>query len=361
MTRSSSTLATDDKCINIRDDKFDDFANFLAITAKHFIKQGYNINYISPINEPQVKWNKNKWQEGSFATNSDSYKLVKELDKAISNHNISSKIIFGEVADMKYLFNADTNSFTPDNIIEEFFTKTGKFNITSLKNVSNTLAAHDYWTAYPVELLVNIRKQINDSLKNAGLNTKLWASEYCILEKNDDLSGRKPEEKSINLGLYTARIIHSDLAIANASAWQWWTAVSLGEDVPIQLKPMPKCNAESVKYDGIISPTKMLWTTANYSFFIRPGMWRIDFNRKQDISKIEAANSLMGSAYTDGKKTIIIFINYCTNSQNIKIKGCKQTKGKIYITDIYKNLEYCGEQKLSKLNIPQKSVLTIVF
>ncbi|MCS3285074.1 hypothetical protein NXY47_00090 [Bacteroides fragilis] len=46
----------------------------------------------------------------------------------------------------------------------------------------------------------------------------------------------------------------------------------LGEDVPIQLLPLEGSNGLSLQYDGEISTTKMLWTTANYSFFVRPGM-----------------------------------------------------------------------------------------
>ena len=82
--------------------------------------------------------------------------------------------------------------------------------------------------------------------------------------------------KSINLGLYVARLIHTNLAVANASAWQWWTAVSLNEDVPLWLQPMEGSSGETVKYDGMVVTTKMFWATANYSFFVRPGMRRVD-------------------------------------------------------------------------------------
>ncbi|BDW75535.1 hypothetical protein BFINE_13300 [Bacteroides finegoldii DSM 17565] len=41
---------------NLREDCFDDFADFLATVAKHFSDNGYNISYISPLNEPQYSW-----------------------------------------------------------------------------------------------------------------------------------------------------------------------------------------------------------------------------------------------------------------------------------------------------------------
>ena len=361
MTRSGSTLASDKKRINLQHDKFDDFAHFLALTTRHFIDEGFNVRYISPINEPQIDWGENKWQEGSFATNQDAYMLVEELDKALTRHGVSSKIVFGEAADMKYLFDCDTSLAMPDNIIEEFFTRKGQYNIMGMPNVYNCVSAHDYWSAYPAKTLVGLRQKIRGALSAADNGTKFWASEYCILEKNDEISGEPSPAKSLNLGLYVARIIHTDLAVANASAWQWWTAVSLGEDVPIQLKPKEHSTAESLKYDGIVSPTKMLWATGNFSLFIRPGMWRISLDRKPEISELEAATSLMSSAYTDGEKVVLVFINYEDKQKEVKIRCGNSTKGKMYVTDMDKNLEYTGEHKLSELIIAPKAVVTVVI
>ncbi|MDO5523946.1 MAG: glycoside hydrolase [Bacteroidia bacterium] len=362
MTRSGSTLAPDDKSINLQHDKFRDFADFLAITTNHFINNGFNVNYISPLNEPQVEWSTNKWQEGSFATNADAYKLLTELNSAIDRHKVPSKIVFGEVADMKYLFPHAANEAVPDNIIEEFFTQKGKYSLLQFPNVYNCVSAHDYWTAYPVETLVSIRQKIKQALKTAGNDTKFWASEYCILEKNEITSAEPSPEKSINLGLYVARIIHHDLAIANASAWQWWTAVSMGEDSPIQLKPKQGCTNESLKYDGDIHPTKMFWATANYSFFIRPGMKRVAIERKnQNISDEEAATSLMASAYTDGASTVVVLINYENSPAMVSLKNNTKKQGKKYITSINKNVQYTGTEDLSNLTIPAKSIVTIVI
>ena len=172
--------------------------------------------------------------------------------------------------------------------------------------------------------------------------------------------------RSINLGLYVARIIHHDLTIANASAWQWWTAISLGEDVPIQLLPLKDSSPESVKYDGIISPTKMLWSTANYSFFIRPGMYRIKISptnmqispTNMQIPELDAATSIMASSYTDGKQIISVFINYTQQDKKIKINCPNHKYAKMYTTSIDKNLKYDGIHKLSSITLPSKSIAT---
>lgn len=360
MTRSGATVSTDRNYINLQEDKFDDFARFLVNCTKHFRGLGYDVNYISPINEPNVEWHTNAFQEGSFATKSDIYRLVAELDKVIEEEQVETKILIPELGELKYLFEVDSAANMPDDIIHSMFYKNGEYSVLGFKNLFNCVAAHDYWTAYPPKLLVDIRTDLRKALEQNGHQTKFWASEYCILEKNKEITMEPSPIKSINLGLYVARIIHSDLALANASAWQWWTALSMGEDVPIQLLPMKDSSTESIKYDGIISPTKMFWTTANYSFFIRPGMKRIDVKPTHIVSDLEAATSLMVSSYTDNKEIITVIINYTDKEEQLDLKCEKAKTGKLYVTSIDKNLEYVGEHALKKLTIPARSVVTVV-
>lgn len=361
MTRSAATVADDSKYINLQEDKFDDFARFLVNCAAHFRKEGYQVNYISPNNEPNGEWHTNSFQEGSFATKADLYRMVEELDKAITDAQIDTKILIPEVGDMKYLFETDSAAHMPDDIIRAMFYENGRYSVLKFKNLLNCVAAHDYWSAYPPKLLVDMRQRIKQELAGNGHDTKFWASEYCILEKNEEITMPPSPERSINLGLYTARIIHHDLAVANASAWQWWTAVSLGEDVPIQLLPLKGSNGLSVQYDGEISTTKMFWTTANYSFFVRPGMKRVAVKPNQQVNDLEAATQLMLSSYTDGKQVVTVAINYTKEDQKVALNCEGARKGKVYLTTIDKNLQYMGEQALQKLVLPARSVATIVI
>ena len=105
----------------------------------------------------------------------------------------------------------------------------------------------------------------------------------------------------------------------------------------------------------------MLWATGNFSLFIRPGMWRISLDREPEISELEAATSLMSSAYTDGEKVVLVFINYEDKQKEVKIRCGNSTKGKMFVTDMDKNLEYTGEHKLSELIIAPKAVVTVVI
>ena len=361
MTRTGSTLSGDSEYINLQDDKFDDFANFLVRCVQHFRENGYNIKYVSPLNEPNVEWHTNSWQEGTYATKADIYKVVAELDKAISENGVDTKIIIPEIGEMKMLFEVDANEKTPDDIIRSMFYDDGAFSVMPFKNLYNCLAAHDYWTAYTPRLLVDIRTRTRDLLAGNGHNTKFWASEYCILEKNDEITMPSSPVKSINLGLYVARLIHTNLAVANASAWQWWTAVSLNEDVPVWLLPLEGESGESVKYDGRVVTTKMFWATANYSFFVRPGMRRIDVRTlNKEVTPLEAATSLMVSSYTDGSQVVTVFVNYADTDECISLECDNAMEGKLYVTSIDKDLQYIGKYNLKSLTIPARSIVTVV-
>lgn len=362
MTRTGSTLSGDNVCINLQKDKFDDFARFLVSCVQHFTEGGYNIKYVSPLNEPNVEWHTNSWQEGTFATKADIYRMVAELDKAISESGANTKIVIPEMGEMKMLFEVDADERIPDDIIRSMFYDDGAYSVMQFKNLYNCLAAHDYWTAYPPSLLVDIRAQVRDSIAGNGRDTKFWASEYCILEKNEEITMPPSPVKSINLGLYVARLIHTNLAVANASAWQWWTAVSLNEDVPIQLLPLEASSGESVKYDGRVVTTKMFWATANYSFFVRPGMRRVDVRSlDKEVSPLEAATSLMLSSYTDDAQVVTVIVNYADVDKNISLECDNARKGKMYVTSIDKDLQYIGKYRLKSLTIPARSIVTVVI
>lgn len=361
MTRTGSTLSGDNVCVNLQKDKFDDFARFLVSCVQHFTEGGYNIKYVSPLNEPNVEWHTNSWQEGTFATKADIYRMVAELDKAISESGANTKIVIPEMGEMKMLFEVDADERIPDDIIRSMFYDDGAYSVMQFKNLYNCIAAHDYWTAYPPSLLVDIRAQVRDSIAGNGRDTKFWASEYCILEKNEEITMPPSPVKSINLGLYVARLIHTNLAVANASAWQWWTAVSLNEDVPIQLLPLEASSGESVKYDGRVVTTKMFWATANYSFFVRPGMRRVDVRSlDKEVSPLEAATSLMLSSYTDDAQVVTVIVNYADVDKNISLECDNARKGKMYVTSIDKDLQYIGKHRLKSLTIPARSIVTVV-
>ena len=65
-----------------------------------------------------------------------------------------------------------------------------------------------------------------EALKAANPDLGYWMSEYCILQRNEEIRSGGKRDLGMNTALYVARIIHHDLTLAQARSWQWWTAVS---------------------------------------------------------------------------------------------------------------------------------------
>ena len=106
----------------------------------------------------------------------------------------------------------------------------------------------------------------------------------------------------------------------------------------------------------------MFWATANYSFFIRPGMRRIDIRPSGEApTPLQSATSLMLSSYTDNKQVVTVAINYTDQPQTLALKCDGAKKGKLYVTSTDKNLQYVGTHSLNSLSIPSRSIVTIVI
>lgn len=332
--------------VNIDPEKYDAFATFLAKVVKG-VEQVSNIkfDYISPINEPQWDWS-DGGQEGCPYTNTETAGIIRSISKEFVNNKVSSKIIIGEAGSINYLF---TRGDKPGkgNQIHDFF-KTGSANyIGSLPGVSNTIAAHSYFTTSPATAALKARRMLADSVATIrGLD--FWQSEYCILGDNaGEIDGNK-RDLSINAALYLASVIHTDLTVANASAWQWWTAIS-AYDYKDGLIYVDKN-----KTDGNFYSSKMLWAMGNYSRFIRPGAIRVDAG----VSSVKN-NALQVSAFKNGKNFTVVIVN--PTHEDV------MTRFNANIADIQFNTSYLtsetDELKAGKISVaenvvPARSVIT---
>ena len=91
---------------NLRADCYDDFAEYMAEVAKHFEGEGYNIDYISPVNEPGWKWSTNA-QEGTPWLNPEIKRLAVELDKSLGKRGLKTKQLLCEAERVDYLYGSD--------------------------------------------------------------------------------------------------------------------------------------------------------------------------------------------------------------------------------------------------------------
>jgi O-glycosyl hydrolase len=376
MTINNKAFSPQKVNMNIKRGKLPDYAEFLVETIDNLQKrEGVKFNYISPINEPQWDWmakgGGKASQEGTPATNGEVFEFIKSLSGKLRGRSLNTKIVFGEAGAINYLYQ-DVNEDQRDEQVKFFFGKSSPTNIAGLSNVANIISGHSYFSVWPVAEQILHRKRLAECVQQTDSKLKYWQTEYCILEQpgKAEIPGGNGRHRDLGIktALFVARIIHNDITIANASSWQWWTALTRHDfkDGLIYLDD-GKSNGVSgydgayCKMDGYYRPSKLLWALGNYSRFIRPGMVRIN------VSNTDAFNNgsgLMISAFKDNenKKLVIVAVN-CTDSLakfRLDMQGVKLHRNKLtpYITAENRDLELAPDVDCRKIEIPARSVVT---
>jgi O-glycosyl hydrolase len=362
MTRNGHTYCTDGLgSTNLKDGYYNQFSAYLVDILKHFRDSlGVNFDYISPVNEPQWEWNGTS-QEGNRASNNDIKKIVDSLYAKLDSQNISTQIIIPESGSLP-------NWYTTESSISSKYGEIYGNYLYSLFNDSNVtlkaakiFAGHSYWSDLLSSEVVQARQSLYNRMGQfLSQDYKYWVTEYCILEGSNGQGGNG-RDLTMTTALDIARIIHFDLTIANASAWQWWLAVS---------KYDYKDGLIYTDYSVLgmienIIQSKTLWILGNFSRFIRPGSKRINCSGAND------KYGLMASAYLDSASTklITVFVNVSNESKDItfNLSGLDSTQVVNYMTPYVTSDNSADNLKAypdvsvdSVYSIPAKSVVTMI-
>lgn len=350
---------------NIRPDAMPKFAAFLADVAAHFDKIGVPIDYISPINEPQHAWNTEK-QEGSPASNSEIFDLTCILGQTLRNRGLSTRVAIAEAGSLHYLTYARGNNRASDQI-KVFWDSASPYYLGNVPNVAHVLSGHSYFTTWPISEQVKVRESLRKRIEQIDPKLAFWQTEFCILEANDEITGGWGRDLGMDTALYVARVIHSDLTIADASQWCWWLAVSAADykDGLVYIDPLPGESREhdSVQRDGRVLASKTLWAVGNFSRFVRPGMVRVGVTYDDRRSPADAASTVMASAYLDKKtkRLVVVLINVTKEEQPVRLSGIS-LRGKTF--DTYTTSERSdlakGSAQAGFVQVPPRSVVTLV-
>ncbi|BAV08906.1 O-Glycosyl hydrolase [Filimonas lacunae] len=349
ITRNGKAFATGGKT-NLDSTAYNAFALEAVKDIQEVKKQtGIRLNYLSPVNEPQWDWS-DGGQEGCPYFNNDIYGVVKAMHQAFVSNRIATKLLVTEAGQYNYLL-PQSNKPGKDNQVQAFFQPGESCYIGNLSSVSNTIAAHSYFTTSPATDAIAMRKRIGNQV--AGVKgLEFWQSEYCILGDNaGEINGSK-KDTGITAALYLAGVVHNDLVYANAAAWQWWLAISAYnyKDGLIYV--------DKNKADGNYSDSKMLWALGNYSRFVRPGMQRI---------AVDAPGTLRVSGFVDGVARELVFVVVNAESQSQLLNFVNDVAGVNDATAqaiVYTTSHAGGLQKsYSSINntvIPAQSIVTVV-
>lgn len=347
---------TKDEHTNLKADKYDAYAKFLVDVLTHFNNENIHFKYISPVNEPQWQWY-DKFgeakQEGSPYTNEEIYKVVKTLDQALTNRQLSNQILISEAGMLNYLYNTPKNNKTGSQI-QNFWSADSALYLGDSKHLSKFIAGHGYFTDDTEQNTIKIRQHVADTAKK--YKVEYWQSEYSMLGDGFK-EGGKDNRNGFDCALFLAQLIHHDLTEGNASAWQFWNAWEPGEADINPRYYLLALNTSADFKSGSFEITKNLWALGHFSRFIRPGMVRINLK--------ETNKDLLTSAYYGEKKLIIVVINNSKVMKQLRlnIPGEKFKTYKSYITiaTVNENMKrYPGGGINDVLNIQPRSIYTFV-
>ncbi|MDN5217250.1 glycoside hydrolase [Fulvivirgaceae bacterium BMA12] len=337
------------------------YANFLADVAERLRDDDIDLDYISPFNEPQWKWECCN-QEGSPWTNKEISVISKEINEVFESRNITTKLEIAEAAKINFLYRAEPEFPQRSNQVEEFFKTNSGLYLEDIPLMAKKIAGHSYFTTWDVNTMIDMRKELALKIQSVNPNLEYWMTEYSILENNEEIKGNG-RDLTVNTALYVARVIHHDLTVANASAWQWWLGVS-----PYDYKD-GLVYIDHSKFGGEIYDSKTLWVMGNFSRFIRPGMVRVNTSRSDNATDYESALDLMTSAYIGtNSEMVIVFINYRNSDKkvNLKLNGANVAEGTTFSQYLTgrggdENLKYTGTVAAgNEIIIPARSVLSLV-
>jgi len=352
LTRNGLSNHGDDKTstTNLKPGAEAAYARYMADIVAHFrdhpdAAERIEFDRVFPLNEPQWDWQDS--QEGNRASNEDMRRINLALQDELRKKNLRTRIAGPESGSIPGMYETTSKRNADYGNYLDFLTKDPQL----ARGFGGVLTYHSYWSdQIPGQLLPHREALAAALAKHPGW--KLWQSEYCVMEGGRDLG--------MDTALRVARVIHCDLTVTNASAWQWWLAVSRGhyKDGLIYTDWKKPGDPEN------ILPSKTLWALGNYSRFIRPCMRRVEVVGKQDIQ------GLMVSAYLDqpNKHVAIVLVNMADQAAQATFKLARDGKASTtplrvtpHLTTEKADLQ-SGEalEASAGLTVPPRSVMTLV-
>ncbi|QNR86001.1 xylanase [Pedobacter riviphilus] len=345
-TKNGKAYSTDGNC-NLNFDKLPQFAEYLVTTIKGIKKTtGIELNYLSPANEPQWKWNEHN-QEGCPYNNIELAQLYRGVNEAFVKNQVKTKIQIGEAGQLDYLY--DNGNATKGNQAYQFFNASSPNYVGNLSHIDQSISGHSYFTTSPEQKFITVRKKTAEAVAQIkGL--RYWMSEYCVL--GDDVLKGEKRDLGMVTALFIAKLIHHDLVLSNATSWQWWLAVSAGDykDGLVYI--------DKNKTDGQVYDSKLLWALGNYSRFIGAGSKRLQVKTIE-----EKVPQVYVSSYLQNKKLVTVAVNPTENDLDldIDVKGNEQSFVQTYVTSAEYSLSpYKQYQDTKRVRVPAKSITTIL-
>ena len=355
-----------DGSTNLREDKYEAYANFLSEVIKHFDKAGLHFNFISPVNEPQWDWSGSMGgakQEGSPWSNEEIYNTVKALNSSLEKEKINTSILITEAGMLSHLYASNVKTSSQ---INSFYGAQSPLYIRGMSHVSAFIEGHGYFTDNSDANLVNTRRSLSDTVRKYN-GLEFWQSEYCMLG-NGYKENNTEKRSGMDIALFLAKVINYDFTIGNATAWHFWNSYEPGSvDNPLYFLIALNPN-RATQPDSLYTITKNLWVLGHYSRFVRPGMYRIKTSLGNGLADTAITRQIMISAFIDNKANnlVVNVINYTNKDRNVTLvlNGKAVAKplklSKHYVTSA-KDGDDIKPYPVNDMMLPARSVSTFIF
>lgn len=329
MTKSGYSSGSLDGGSNLKDDEYENFANYLAEVVNHFKEnEGINFDTIDPMNEPSSNyWKSNGNQEGcGFVSPAEKGKIYEELSKSLKDKNLSTKLSG---------FDETSIDLTCDSI-----NSVSKDTLDKISQINT----HEYGGSK--------RTELRDLALSLGKT--LYMNEMCCS------GGNSHNHDDMDNGFKLADYIFKDLRDMKVPAWYIWQVV---DDEEMNSSNNSNWGLISAYWSGENKEkyylTKQYYALAHFSKFIRPGYKIIDSDNSDVVAAIDTStdNLIIVARNENNKDNNFIFdiSKFDTSSSTVKA----------YRTSESENLNEIDVDKLEdgylKDTLPENSMVTYVI
>jgi len=313
MTKNGKTYCTPEVGpTNLKDGYEEQYARYLTDILKHLREhpdpeQRIDFGWISPVNEPQWDWNDSS-QEGNRVPNETIKRILRALNSELKRQSVHTRILAPESGSLVLpgmtgpidMYGASYGGYVQDLC--------GDPEMADI--MGRLICSHSYRADLLPMGLLGARQKLAAALA-AFPGWKYWQTEYCIMQ-GAKREGGGSRDLGMDTALDVARVIRQDLVLLNASAWQWWTAVSKEhfKDGLIYTDYRKQGDEET------IYASKTLWAFGNYSRFVRPGARRVSLEGADDLE------GLLGAAWMDREtgRVVVVLINLGAEPEAVRLR-----------------------------------------
>ncbi|SFD53668.1 O-Glycosyl hydrolase [Paenibacillus catalpae] len=322
MTISGSVTGAVDGGNNLREDSYEEFADYLTEVVKHYKEvHGITFRTLNPLNEPVSNWwRKGNIQEGAHFSIDKQMEIIKKTALSLQLKGLSGTAV----------------SAPDENSVDEVLEMLHGYDEDTFNSIAQ-INTHTY-TGFGLA-------ELRELAKVKG--KKLWMSEYGT-------GGTGPHNhEDMSCVMELAERVISDLRLLQPAAWVYWQAV---EDESAQ-NNWGFIHSDFRVGDSQYEITKQYYAMAQFSKFIRPGSRILITDDPHSVAAYDAANNrLTVVVHNQGGPRQAVY--------DLSAFGADRSTAKVYRTTERDNL---AESELSMnsnkitLDLEAQSVTTVIL